>query len=313
MIYLGALMSELDINLLRALDALLAEASVARAADRLNLSAPAMSRTLARIRAATGDPILVRAGRRLVPTPRAIAMRERVRAVVTEATQLLRPQDMAPARLPPRILRVRAGDGFAGTFAALIMAAVQQSAPQLALRFMPEGDEDPEALRDGRIDLEIGKLGPMGPEIKTQTLYRDRFVGIARTGHPLLKKPVTAARYAAALHVSASRRGLAEGPIDAAVKELGIGRCVALVVPGFHPALFAVIGSDLLGAVPATVASQAVERGLKIASFELPVKVPPATYAQAWHPRFDADTGHRLLRDKVRAVCSRRPSAVLKS
>jgi DNA-binding transcriptional LysR family regulator len=260
---------------------------------------------LARIRAATGDAILTRAGRRLVPTPRAVAMRAQVRAVVEEARGLLRPQSQLPADVPARAFRIRANEGFAGVFASAIMAGLQRLAPQLNLRFVGESDEDPEALRDGVVDLEIGVIGPRGPEVKLQALYRDRFVGIARQRHPIFKRPIDMARYAGCLHVGASRRGLAKGPIDAALAQHGASRCVALVVPGFYAALYAVAGSDLVGAVPESVAAQAAALKLPIRSFDLPVKVPPAAVAQAWHPRFDGDVAHRLLREQVRAACRR--------
>src|ERR1700760_244780 len=111
-------MAHEDLNLLAALDALLAEGSVAGAARRLNLSESAMSRTLARLRAATGDPLLVRAGRRLVPTPHAAAPRERVRAVAQEAAAVLRPAatglDLAALQ---RNFTLRTNDGFVEAFA----------------------------------------------------------------------------------------------------------------------------------------------------------------------------------------------------
>ncbi|CAO3416558.1 LysR family transcriptional regulator [Azospirillum doebereinerae] len=293
----------MDLGLLLALDALLTEGSVTRAAERMNLSAPAMSRTLARIRAAVGDPILVRAGRAMVPTPRAEAMRERVRSLVAEAQSLLRPDHLDLSALERRFtLR----SGIAGVFAAPLLAALRCRAPGVALRFVGEGEEAVEPLRDGHIDLDIGVIGPMGPEVRVQTLYRERFVGVVRAGHPLLDgAPVTAERFAACGHVCASRRGKARGPIDDALEGLGLTRRVDLVTPDVHAALSAAVQSDLVAAVPQGVARHAVALGLPVTVFALPVETPSVAVAQAWHPRQDGDPAHRFLRETVLAVARR--------
>ncbi|MGK9231542.1 LysR family transcriptional regulator [Inquilinus limosus] len=295
-------MHSMDLNLLVALDALLAEGSVAGAARRMNLSAPAMSRTLARIRHAIGDPVLVRAGRRLVPTPRAIELQGRVRAVVEDAQTLLRPEGAADPSMLERSFTIRASDYAAGVFAAGLAAAAARQAPGVTLRFADQGREDVNALREGRIDLDIGVLGETGPEIRVQTLLQDRFVGVVREGHPLLRGEMTAERFAAATHISASRRGRARGLIDDALERLGLSRRVTLVMPSFYAALFTAASSDLVAALPLAVVARAAALGLAVRVFELPVTVPAVTITQAWHPRFDKDAGHRWLRQLVRTT-----------
>src|ERR1700722_6138461 len=132
-------MTAVDLNLLPALDALLAEGSVAGAARRLGLSASAMSRPLARLRATTGDPLLVRAGRGLVPTPRAIELRDRVRETAKEALALLRPAVAAPdLSALERTFTIRANDGFVEIFGARLLAALTDAAPGVRLRFAPK-------------------------------------------------------------------------------------------------------------------------------------------------------------------------------
>lgn len=296
-------MHSVDLNLLVALDALLAEGSVAGAARRMNLSAPAMSRTLARIRHAIGDPVLVRAGRRLVPTPRAIELHGRVRAVVEDAQALLRPEGAADPSTLERIFTIRASDYAAGVFAAGLAAAAARQAPGVTLRFTDQGKEDVNDLREGRIDLDIGVLGgETGPEIRVQTLLQDRFVGVVREGHPLLRGAMTAERFAAATHISASRRGRSRGPIDDALERQGLSRRVALVMPSFYAALFTAASSDIVAALPLAVVGRAAALGLAVRSFELPVTVPTVTVVQSWHPRFDKDAGHRWLRQLVKAT-----------
>jgi DNA-binding transcriptional LysR family regulator len=295
-------MDEPDLNLLIALDALLAEASVAGASRRLGLSASAMSRTLTRLRAATGDELLVRAGRHMVPTPRAVALREVSRGLVEEARRALRPavteHDVAGLR---REFTLRANDGFVEVFAALLIADVRRLAPGVRLRFAPKAEKTPMHLRDGLADLEVGVVGGMGPEVRTQALFRDRFVGVVRRGHPLDDgSPVTAVRYVAHGHVVASRRGQATGPVDTALAVAGLEREVVAMVPAFHAVLSVVRASDLVGLVPASFLATPLDG---IAVFELPVVTPGITVSQMWHPRLDNDPGHRWLRQRVLALC----------
>ncbi|NMN60415.1 DNA-binding transcriptional LysR family regulator [Xanthobacter sp. SG618] len=291
----------LDMNLLVTLDALLSEGSVVGAAQRLNLSAPAMSRQLARIRHLLGDPVLVRAGRGLVPTPRAEALRERLRGLVAEAEALVRGDEIDLLRLE-RTFVIRANDGFVGTFGAALASLAAQEAPLVRLRFAHQDKEDVEALREGRIDADVGVIGAMGPEIRLQALFHDRFVGVVRPGHPLAGE-VTPERFAAFPHVSVSRRGRFSGPIDVALAALGLKRFVAIAVANFNDALAIVRTSDHVAAVPARLTEPA-RAGLH--SFDLPVKTDALAVSLAWHPRFDADPAHRWLRAALRTACSSR-------
>lgn len=296
-------MQSIDLNLLVALDALLREQSVTGAAHRLHLSAPAMSRTLARIRAAVGDPILVRAGRRLVPTPFAAALQPRVQAAVEESRSLLRREAGAALETLERTFVVRANDVLVGGFAAAILAIVEREAPGVRLRFAAEGDEDVAALRDGLVDLDVGVLGETGPEVRVQHLFRERLVGVVRRGHALARGRVTPKRFAAATHVVVSRRGRPHGPIDQALRGLGLERRVGVVVPSFYAALFAVTDSDLVATVPRRLAEHVAAR-VGAHAFALPVPTPEFAVTQAWHPRFDADPPHRWLRGTVRRACA---------
>ena len=297
-------MQSIDLNLLTALDALLSEGSVAGAAKRLNLSAPAVSRTLARARLALGDDLLVRAGRRMVPTPRALELRGRVRELVEEVQNVLRPEAATNPMALTRSFTIRSSDYVAGVFGPALHAIAVEEAPQVTLRFTEQGKEDVGALREGRIDLEVGVLGETGPEISAQVLTRDRFVGVVRADHPALRGQMTVGRFAAAMHISASRRGRVEGPIDQALAALGLSRQVRFVVPGFYVALLVAASSDMVAAVPLSIARTAKQRGLAIAHFSLPVETPEVVIAQAWHPRFDKDAGHRWLRQAVHRALS---------
>ncbi len=295
-------MSRPDLNLLVALDVLLAEGSVARAAQRLRLSPSAMSRTLARLRRTTGDPLLVRAGRGLVPTPRALELREQVSRLVHDAEAVMRPQETPDLRQLVRTFTLRTSEGFVETFGPGLIARVCREAPRVRLRFVAKPDKDTTPLRDGSVDLETGVVGKTtGPEVRARALFQDRFIGVVRTGHALSKGEITPARYAAGPHVGVSRRGLDRGPIDEALAPLGLERQVLVIVGGFSTALALARASDLIATVPERHTG-ALRAGMH--SFRLPVSPPQITVSLLWHPRMDADPAHRWLRGRVWEACA---------
>jgi DNA-binding transcriptional LysR family regulator len=292
-----------DLNLLITLDVLLAEGSVARAAQRLRLSPSAMSRALARLRETTGDPLLVRAGRGLVPTPRALELREHVSRLVQDAEAVLRPAEQLDLMQLVRTFTLRTSDGFVENFGPALIARAGEQAPGVRLHFVQKLSKDSAALRDGSVDLETGVVGgTTSPEVRTRALFEDRFVGVVRTGHPLSEGEITASRYAAGRHILVSRRGLDKGPMDEALEALGLQREIITVVGGFSAALALARASDLIATVPARH-TQNLRTGLH--SFDLPFELPPITISMLWHPRMDADSAHRWLRECVREVCAR--------
>ena len=293
-----------DLNLLVTLDVLLAEGSVARAAQRLHLSPSAMSRALARLRAATGDPLLVRAGRGLVPTPRALELRERVGRLVVDGEAVLRPAETLDLGRLTRTFTLRTSDGFVENFGPGLIARVYREAPGVRLRFVTKGDKDSAPLRDAAVDLETGVVGDAtGPEVIAQAMFRDRFVGVVRKGHALSRGKITPRRYAAGRHILVSRRGLDRGPIDDALQPLALAREIAATVGGFTAALALARGSDLIASVPERHTGN-LRAGMH--SFALPFAVPQITVSLFWHPRMDADPAHRWLRACVREICAER-------
>ena len=296
-----------DLNLLVTLDVLLAEGSVARAAQRLRLSPSAMSRALARLRATTGDPLLVRAGRGLVPTPRALELRERVSRLVVDGEAVLRPTETLDLERLARTFTLRTSEGFVENFGPDLIARVHGQAPSVRLRFVPKPDKDSAPLRDAAADLETGVVGQAtGPEVIAQALFRDRFIGVVRKGHPLSKGKITPRRYAAGRHILVSRRGLDRAPIDEALQPFGLAREIAATVGGFTAALALARASDLIASVPERHTGN-LRAGMH--SFPLPLAIPQITVSLLWHPRMDADPAHRWLRGCVRDVCTQRRPA----
>jgi DNA-binding transcriptional LysR family regulator len=266
-----------------------------------------MSRTLTRLRATTGDPLLVRAGRGLVPTPRAAELRNRIHELARDVRTALSPQagslDVAALE---RTFTVRANEGFVDLFSASLVAAITAAAPHVRLRFAPKPDKDARPLREGHIDLDIGVLGVSAPEMRAQLIFRDDFIGAVRAGNSLLTGPVSAERYAAFRHVVASRRGAFAGPVDDALAELGLSREVVVVVPGFRDAIRIARRSDLIALVPRSSLASADPLTEGLATFELPVRTPEIVISAMWHPHMDADPAHRWLRNIVTALCRER-------
>jgi DNA-binding transcriptional LysR family regulator len=301
-------MSTPDFNLLVTLDVLLAEGSVTRAGRRLQLSPSAMSRALARLRDTTGDPLLVRAGRGLVPTPRALELRERVRQLVHDGETVLRPAQNLNLKELVRTFTLRTSEGFVENFGPTLLGRIGKQAPGVRLRFMQKPDKDSAPLRDGTVDLETGVVvKTTAPEVRAQALFRDRFVGVVRKGHALSKSKITPSRYAAGRHICVSRRGFDESPIDEegpireALRPFGLERQIVTIVGGFSTALALARSTDLIASVPERHTGK-----LRAAmhSFPLPVSTPPFTVSLLWHPRLDADPAHRWLRGCVQDACA---------
>ncbi|MFB7505323.1 LysR family transcriptional regulator [Streptomyces broussonetiae] len=297
----------LDLNLLVALDVLLEEQSVQGAAHRLHLSEPAMSRTLGRIRKVLGDPVLVRAGRRMVPTPHALAVRAEVSAVVERARALFAPGRDTDLRTVSRTFTILGHDAIAARQGAALFARAAREAPGISLRFLSESHVDAPFLRQGTADLEVGVIDSTAPEVHVETVYEERMLGVVRSGHPLLAGELTPERFAgAAGHLSVSRRGRQHGPIDTALAELGLGRRVVGSVGTYPASLFVLRETDLIGLI--TSYGRPLAHALGLVTFEIPLRLPVVSVGLAWHPRHDADPAHAWLRDCVRELMAEGPA-----
>lgn len=293
-----------DLNLLVTLDVLLTEGSVAGAARRLRLSPSAMSRALARLREVTGDPLLVRAGRTLVPTPHAIELRAQVGALVEGAQSVLRPARALDLGGLHRQMTLRSSEGFAETFGPRLLARVGAEAPGVVLHFQTKPDKESAPLRAGEVDLETAVLdAATAPELRAVALFDDRWVAVVREGHPLTGQLASAEAYAGAAHVAVVRRGLLAQGIDEALAGLGLERRVVTGVSGFASAIALARQTDLVATVP-----ERHTEGLRtgVAVLPLPFALPPFTLSLLWHPRMEGDLAHRWLRDLVMAVCGER-------
>jgi DNA-binding transcriptional LysR family regulator len=296
----------MDLNLLRVLDALLQENSVTRAAERLGTSPAAVSRSLARLRRAVGDPLLVRAGQGLVPTPRALELRDEVGALLRGCDNVLRPgAGFDPVHLR-RTFTVQAAELLVVGLAGTLTERIRTEAPHVDVVFLPEAVEGGPALRQGWVDVELGVLGHLDPEIRTRRLTRVPLVGVARSGHPLFDGRIDARRFAAADHIGISRQGRRLGPIDRALDRQGLRRRIAVVVPSHTSAMLLARDTDLVALTVADWLPDTV-RALGLRTFPVPLDLEPLDIGMAWHPRNSSDPGHRWFRDHLAAAVLHRP------
>lgn len=290
-----------DLNLLIALDALLEENSVAAAAERLHLSPPAMSRTLARIRRATGDDILVRTGRTMTPTPHALALREETRELVARATAVLTPVTTLDLERLERSFTLRCHDALVTALAPRLIAATSRAAPNASVRFLAEPSADVADLARGQTDLEVAADAPRRPEIAAADVGTDRMVAVMRPDHPLAAGDLTPQRFAEAEHVTISRRGRLVGPIDDALAALGLRRRVCAALPTTGAALELTARSCMVTVVAEQVCRPAWT-GLGLRARTLPFALPPVPVVVAWHHRYDTDPAHAWLRAELLAA-----------
>jgi DNA-binding transcriptional LysR family regulator len=294
--------SRLDLNLLVALDALLEEGSVTGAAERLHLSGPAMSRTLGRIRKALGDPVLVRSGRAMVPTPRALAMHAEVHELVQRVRTLFAAEDGPDLAALTGSFTLQADEGTVAVLGGPLLERVAHEAPGVALRFLGEGPRDDHLLRRDTVDLEIGVIGPgQPPETRAETILEDRFTSVVRPEHPLAGREPTVEEWAGAVQLTSTRRGRMAGPVDELLAGMGLNRHLIGTVPTVMVALSIIQETDLMGFAAERLHRRLVDR-FGLVRVPIPLTLPPLTLSMGWHARYDADPAHAWLRRCVREV-----------
>lgn len=288
---------KLDLNLLVALDSLLDERNVTRAAARLAMSQPALSGTLGRLRDLLGDPLFVRAQRGLVPTPRALEMAGAVKRIVHDAQDLLRPSSFVP-RAATGEFAIATTDYMQTTLVVPLLAHLRKAAPGLTLAVRSlELSDIPDRLARGDLDLGI-TIPEFAPhEMLSRTLYRERYVGAARKRHPIFRGRIDVETFCLYPHaLVVPRGGPVRGPVDDALAAINARRTVAISVPSFLILPHVLRSTDLVTVIPARLLEHMRH---DLAAFEIPVAVPEFNVIAAWHPRVQNDPRHRWLRKSL--------------
>ena len=296
-------MSDIDLNLLRVFYALMDTGSVSRAAERLHLSVPATSRALGRLRRAMDDPILVRAGRGLVPTPFALRSVVRVRALLDGADELLSDSSGDDPSTWRRTFSIRLNDGLTPVLAPRLISRVAQEAPGVAFKFVSQSSKDADSLRDGSVDLDIGVTDTPAPDLHVQNLIIDHFVAVVSANSRLGRvRKLTVDHLCQYPHISASRRGLDRGPLDDALAEIGRTRHVIAAVPTYAVASLLALEDDVIALLPRFLARHLVEQKLPVRWHQVPLELPEIRIDQRWHRRLDGDHQTQWLRDHATAA-----------
>jgi len=292
-------LSDVDLNLLPVLDALLAERHLTRAAKRVGLSQSATSHALGRLRRALGDPLFVRSPAGLVATPRAEALAAPLReALESLGRSLARPEPFDPATAR-RTFSLATTDYGAYVVLPALMESIARDAPGVDLWVRPIAEVPSEQLARGDVDALISPMMADPPAaMHARKLFDERFVGIARKGHPRLRKGVTLDVWASLPHVFIAPRGTPGGVVDTALAAVGRARRVSLAVPQFLLAPHVVTRTDLVGVLGARLAESLAET-LPIQLFEPPVRLPTFAMHLIWHARLNDDPAQRWFRGRV--------------
>lgn len=288
-------MESRDLSLLVTLDALLQEGSVTLAAKRLGLSTPATSHALARIRERFGDPILVRAGRRMVLTPRGEELRPLVRSLVEEASRVIGAATQFTPRTLDRTFTIFTTDHVLLVLGPALDRILRDEAPGVSLRFLPSVVDDWIPLREGTADLSVCILGHFPPEFRTRRLFNDRFVCVVRKDHPRVGRRLTLDQYLGLEHVVVSPLGLPSS-VDAVLAQRKLQRTIRRVVPFFLSGLHMAATTDYALTVSDRAATAlAPSFGLRLV--EPPLPLSPYSLNLLWHPRLENEPANRWLRD----------------
>lgn len=302
----------LDLNLLRVFDAVMAEGSLTRAAVALNMTQPAVSHALKRLRAALGQELFVRGAHGVRPTAQAQAWWPQVRMALAGLRQLLAPGDFDPRRDAVQ-LRLAMADATAALLAPGLVEGIEREQALVNLRLLPLTTRDPRALLDsGEADLAVGYFPELVTAILAQgqdshlrhaRLYDTRYVCVMRPGHPLADGDLTLELFCAAHHLLVSFSGRPHGYVDQALAALNRRRRVVLTVNQFYTAGRVVARSDLLTVLPQSFV-QATGVADDLVVRELPLALQPVQVEMLWHLRHDAAPEHRWLRERVLAAAS---------
>ncbi|MTI42141.1 DNA-binding transcriptional LysR family regulator [Roseibium hamelinense] len=293
-----------DLNLLKALDALLETESVSKAAVLVNLSQPAMSRALNRLQHALKDPLLVRSGRGMVLTPRAEALRAPVREALAQVSSVFTPKVFDPAKAQDHF-RIMAPDYLAQTLLPPVLGQLVNLAPGVQIDIENLSASGVQQMCEGHISLGFGVVndGPVLENVASQALFQDRQVCLMRKGHPLAAKTLSLEDYAGATHALLSITGKGGGRIDDILNEHGLKRTIALRVAHFMTISAVIAPTDLIITVPEMLAAQVMTEDLELVAPPKELGMPHFSVSQIWHQRFTKDPAHQWLRRMIKSAC----------
>ncbi len=297
--------ADLDLNLLRVLDAVLRERSVTAAAARLGLTQPAVSNALARLRAAFGDALFVRTPSGMAPTPFARDLDDPVRQALALIESALAHGGGFDPATSKRAFRFYMSDLGEISFLPALVERVRERAPGVYLEALglPLEAID-EGLASGALDIAVGFLPGLAAPVRRRRLFRDPYVCLMRSDHPRIGARLTRKLFLEASHALVSSTGSGHRVIEEALERAGVTRRIALRVPHFTVVPMVLARTDLLLTLPGQVA-RVYEADGRFKSLPVPLPIPPAEVAVHWHERFERDPGIRWLREVMIGLFAR--------
>jgi DNA-binding transcriptional LysR family regulator len=291
---------KIDANLLVALDVLLDEQQVTRAAQRLGITQSAMSQTLQRLRDALGDPLLVRSGSEMVMTPRAKNLAIPLRSALLALEQTLADPESFDPETSQRGFAIAMLDVYSNSVLPRLLRLLSQAGEGLSLDVRAMNvDTVWEQLRTGELDLALAGPRSAPADMVTATLIRERMVGLVREGHPLLDGELSVERYTHWPHAVFRLTGRGEFPIDVRLAELGVTRRIAGRTPFFLSAPWVVMESDIIMNLPLSAAYE-IARRWPVRLFEPPIGKPMEYEVfLAWPGHMDSDPPHQWFREQI--------------
>jgi DNA-binding transcriptional LysR family regulator len=305
MVYIDFMnINKVDLNLLSALDVLLELRSVSRAAKQLNITQPAMSNALARMRELLDDELLVRSGREMLVTPRA----ERLQAKLRSSLQQLERDVLRPVGFDPRTWRQTFSVGFHDYEQLLILPSLEESwsghYPGLAVHCKTPASMDSfSELRSGALDVATGRQVPNSGEIYHKRLLKDRFVCLVWNGNRVVRNSLTVSTYASLSHIFIAPHGSARGEADERLAELGIERMLRFALPQFSVVPWMLLNSQLVATLPERIAQRFAEV-FPVKIVECPLKLSDFSIYLLWHERTHKSPAHVWMRDQIVKSCS---------
>lgn len=298
---------DFDLNLLLALDALLQEKHVTRAAARVGLSQPAMSNALGRLRELLDDPLLVRTAGGMLPTPRAERLQQPVREALQAVERAVNDDDAFTPGTCQEGFDLLTSDAIGMLLLPALSARLRAEARNMDLRVhAPEADDPWSGLDSARVDLVVGVYDAAPADIHEQALYDERYVCLMRDDHPSARNVLTLQRYVELPHIriATTRAGLGVSVVDHALTQRGLTRRIALTLPHFLVAPYVVAQSDHVITFPSRLADY-FATFLPLRVVEPPLGLSNYTISLYWHERLERDPASRWLREQIVAVSRR--------
>jgi DNA-binding transcriptional LysR family regulator len=296
-------LAAIDLNLLVAFEALLEQRSVTKAAEALQIGQPAMSAALSRLRVLFEDELFVRLGRQMQPTLKALEIAPGIMTALQQIRQTLTASQAFEPISSDRTFAIGSSDYTSFVLMPPLLEFSHQIAPSINFQMIGfEKDSVSDLLEQGVIDVALGVFPNPPRQTQWEPIFEERFVGIARQGHPAVQQgSMNLETFAQLSHALATLRRDMTGAIDKALNEQKLERRIAFTTPHMMVLPFAIASSDLVAALPRRLALQ-LAKGCNLTIFELPVKTKPWMVSILWSVLSDQDEANRWLRNAIRAI-----------